>query len=136
VKKVFVDSFFWTAVVRPNDPYREQALAAAAELGDASLVTTEEVLFEFLAAVARSDRRVREAAVRSVEAMIDSDSVELVAQSHHSFVAGLERYKRRLDKGYSLTGCVSMNVMDEQGIRSVLTNDRHFEQEGYEILID
>lgn len=28
-----------------------------------------------------------------------------------------------------------MNVMDAEGIRDVLTSDRHFEQEGYNVLI-
>jgi predicted nucleic acid-binding protein len=28
-----------------------------------------------------------------------------------------------------------MNAMDAEGIREVLTNDHHFEQEGYTILI-
>ena len=36
---------------------------------------------------------------------------------------------------YSLTDCSSMNVMDAEGIRDVLTHDRHFRQEGYNVLI-
>ncbi len=28
-----------------------------------------------------------------------------------------------------------MNVMDAEGIRDVLTNDRHFQQEGFNVLI-
>jgi hypothetical protein len=35
----------------------------------------------------------------------------------------------------SLTDCSSMNAMDAQGIREVLTNDHHFEQDGYVVLI-
>ena len=40
----------------------------------------------------------------------------------------------RPDKGYSLTDCISMQTMGSQGIRDVLTNDRHFEQEGFQAL--
>ncbi len=48
---------------------------------------------------------------------------------------GFELYNARLDKGYSLTDCVSMNVMREQNISEILTNDDHFEQEGFQILL-
>ena len=40
-----------------------------------------------------------------------------------------------MDKGYSLQDCVSMNVMESEGINHVLTNDRHFEQEGFVVLM-
>ena len=50
-------------------------------------------------------------------------------------LAGLARYERRLDKGYSLQDCVSMNVMEAEGITGVLTSDHHFEQEGFTILM-
>ena len=55
-------------------------------------------------------------------------------QSRDTFLAGLARYERRLDKGYSLQDCVSMNVMEAEGITGVLISDHHFEQEGFTIL--
>jgi predicted nucleic acid-binding protein len=36
--------------------------------------------------------------------------------------------------GYSLTDCISMDTMRQLGIAEVLTNDRHFEQEGFRAL--
>ena len=51
-----------------------------------------------------------------------------------SFEAGLRLYEARPDKGYSLTDCISMQVMRREGIREVLTFDRHFEQDGFRIL--
>ena len=135
MKRVFADSLFWIAIVRPDDPYRDSALEAAAGLQGAVIVTTEEVLTEFLAAVARYDRHIRQAAVKAVEALCHSDRVQVIAQSHGSFTAGLSRYKRRLDKRYSLTDCISMNVMEECGITAILSNDHHFEQEGFQLLV-
>ncbi len=44
-------------------------------------------------------------------------------------------YESRLDKGYSLTDCISMTVMRERNISDVLTHDNHFRQEGFKILI-
>ena len=41
----------------------------------------------------------------------------------------------RLDKGYSLTDCISMCTMKNGGITDVSTNDEHFEREGFRALL-
>jgi predicted nucleic acid-binding protein len=56
-------------------------------------------------------------------------------QSHQTFLDGLALYKRRLDKGYSLTDCISMEAMREEGLTRILTHDAHFAQEGFIILL-
>jgi predicted nucleic acid-binding protein len=38
------------------------------------------------------------------------------------------------DKGYSLTDCISMQTMRADGITDALTNDVHFEEEGFRAL--
>jgi predicted nucleic acid-binding protein len=55
-------------------------------------------------------------------------------QSRESFLAGIELYRARPDKGYSLTDCISMITMRREGLTEALTNDRHFEQEGFRTL--
>jgi predicted nucleic acid-binding protein len=47
----------------------------------------------------------------------------------------MTRYEGREDKEYSLTDCISMNVMDSHRLTEALTNDHHFEQEGFTVLI-
>ena len=106
------------------------------DLSGASLVTTEEVLSEFLTAVSAQAERTRRLACRLVHEILTDPAIEVVAQSHESFLAGLELYERRPDKDYSLTDCISMNVMRRKGIREILTNDRHFSQEGFVRLLD
>ena len=66
---------------------------------------------------------------------MDDPSIRVVEQTHGSFIDGFSLYANRPDKGYSLQDCVSMNVMESEGITHVLTNDRHFEQEGFVILM-
>jgi predicted nucleic acid-binding protein len=56
------------------------------------------------------------------------------AQPSLWFLGGLELYRARPDKGYSLTDCISMHTMRGLGITDALTNDRHFEQEGFRAL--
>ncbi len=60
--------------------------------------------------------------------------MQIVWQSHDSFQAGLALYKARLDKGYSLTDCIAMHTIRCEGLTEALTNDRHFEQEGFRAL--
>jgi uncharacterized protein len=98
------------------------------------IVTTDEVLCEYLAFFAGARRSVREQAGQNVAELIDSFSVLVVPQSRESFRAGLELYRARPDKGYSLTDCISMQTMRREGITDALTNDRHFEQEGFRAL--
>ncbi len=52
-----------------------------------------------------------------------------------NFLKSAALQRSRLDKGYSLTDCISMNVCRKLGIKEILTHDRHFEQEGFEILL-
>jgi hypothetical protein len=66
--------------------------------------------------------------------MMENRSVRIVPQTTVSFSAGLTLYRARLDKGYSLTDCISMEAMRHEGITDVLTNDGHFEQEGFRAL--
>jgi len=60
--------------------------------------------------------------------------VRIVPQTPASFLAGIDLYGARLDKGYSMTDCISMQTMRAEGITDVLTNDLHFEQEGFQAL--
>ncbi len=132
---VFADAAYWIAIANPSDQWHAAARRAMAGLGTASLVTTEEVLAEFLTTFANSGPSSRSRAAQAVR-MIQSDAnVKVLHQSHDSFMDGLARYERRLDKGYSLQDCISMNVMDAEDITEVLTSDHNFEQEGFTILM-
>jgi predicted nucleic acid-binding protein len=121
VRQVFADTVYWLAIFIP---------------ADALLVTTEEVLSEFLAAVSAHGDHTRRLACRLVRGIFNDSGVEVVVLSHESFLAGLALYERRPDKEYSLADCISMNVMCKRQIQEVLTNDRHFAQEGFARLLD
>lgn len=61
--------------------------------------------------------------------------MRVIPQTSDSFLKGLIFYENRSDKEYSLTDCISMNVMKAESLIEVLTNDHHFDQEGFSILI-
>ena len=92
---------------------------------------TEEVLIECLGFVSGAGPHVRRTASSAVQKILLSEEVIVLPQSHDSFLADLQLYQRRLDKGYSLVDCISMNTMRSREIREVLTDDRHFAQEGF-----
>jgi uncharacterized protein len=70
-----------------------------------------------------------------VHRLFERADVDVIPQTEESFLAGMTLYEERPDKGYSLTDCISMNVMRERGLTDVLTNDPHFRQEGYRLLL-
>ena len=135
MRKVFADTLYWIATVRPNDSYRQAAKEARQAIGPCIIVTTDEVLDEFVTAFARSGPWLRRKAVRIAKELLDSPNVKVLSQSRESFLQAMDRFANRPDKEYSLTDCSSMNAMDAQGIQDVLTNDRHFQQEGFNVLI-
>ena len=135
MKSVFADTVYWIAVARSNDQWSTSAREARQRLGEVDLVTTDEVLTEFLAALSRGGPRLRTAAARTVRSMLSGSDVRVIPQSRSSFTRALDRYEARRDKGYSLQDCVSMNVMEDESITQILTNDHHFEQEGFTVLM-
>ncbi len=135
MKKVFVDTAYFIAVFRVGDQWKGSAVEARRLLGDVALVTTDEVLTEFLTALSRAGKPLRMEAAEAVQAMLEDPGVKVVPQSRQSFVDGIARYKQRLDKGYSVQDCISMNVMEAEGITDILTSDHHFEQARFNILM-
>jgi predicted nucleic acid-binding protein len=134
MKTVFADSHYWIAIVKPGDPWAESAEAARSSLGEAFIITTDEVLTELLAALSKGEH-MRKQVAKMARAILENPNVRVIPQTRESFLKGLELYENRNDKEYSLTDCISMNVMKAELLEEVLTNDRHFEQEGFTVLI-
>ena len=132
---VFADAAYWIAVSIPSDQWHRVAVAAHRGLGDVTLITTDEVLTEFLTALSNRGIESRRLASRTVRAILEDPTVRVIEQSRGSFLNGVSRYEGRLDKSYSLQDCIAMNVMEAEGITQVLTSDHNFQQEGFTILM-
>jgi predicted nucleic acid-binding protein len=130
VHRVFADSFYWVALIHRKDASNKAALQWSRETNSALVYTTDEVLTEVLA-FCSSDEGLRADATKIVRSILAAKSVHVIPQSHESFLDGVALYEARPDKGYSLTDCISMQTMRREGLVEVLTNDRHFEQEGF-----
>ncbi|HSR67926.1 MAG TPA: PIN domain-containing protein [Acidobacteriota bacterium] len=134
MRAVFADTFYWVALTNPGDSSHAQALTFdKTVLAEAEIVTIDEILIEFLTFFS-SDPWLRNRAAVTTTALLRKPGVRVLPQNRDSFLAGLELYTARPDKGYSLTDCIAMQTMRRHGIMEILTNDRHFSQEGFRAL--
>lgn len=135
MRTVFADTFYWVALANPNDEWHTTAKAVSLTLEPVQLITTDEVLTEFLTWYSSFGPVLRAKVVEMVRRVMKNPNIRTLPQTRSSFERGLRLYESRADKKYSLTDCISMEIMREHGLHEVLTNDHHFEQEAFTILI-
>lgn len=128
----FADTSFFVAMSDPKDSLHTLAKTVGGS-SRSRIVTTDFVLAEvgnfFSKFYARSKfsllvRRLRSAA-----------DVQIVEASRSLWDRGFQLFDSRQDKEWSLTDCMSFEVMRELGIVDALTGDHHFEQAGFRILL-
>jgi predicted nucleic acid-binding protein len=135
MRTVFVDTAYWVARTNRRDQWYQKAREISARLTNVSFLTTELVLVEYLNYFSAYEARMREQVSITTQNVLTDPNIQIVWQTQALFEAGLNLYKSRLDKGYSLTDCISMVVMQQSNIQETLTHDRHFAQEGFAILM-
>jgi len=135
MRRIFVDTFYWIALANPNDEWHETVKHLSRSLGPTHLFTTDEVLTEFLTFYSRHGTVLRTKAAELVRAVMRDPNIRTLPQTRSSFERALSLYENRADKEFSLTDCASMEIMRREGLQEVLTNDHHFEQESFIILL-
>jgi predicted nucleic acid-binding protein len=131
---LFADTFYWVALLNRHDPFHARVVSFSRAQGMTRLVATDEVLTEVLNWFSGSGRLWRRKAATLVHDIRSNSNVDVLPQTRADFDAALALYEARPDKGYSLTDCRSMLAMKGLGLMEVLSNDRHFTQEGFTIL--
>jgi predicted nucleic acid-binding protein len=131
---LFADTFYWIALADSNDSAHRRALALTNERVEVPIVTTDEVVAEYLTFFAAAPEQMRRKAVMNARRILNNPGVRVIPQSRGSLLSGMALYEARPDKRYSLVDCISMQTMRQEGLIEVLTNDRHFEQEGFQAL--
>lgn len=128
----FADAFVFLAMLNRGDRMHAAAVRALEGSGD-PLVTTSWVLTELADGLCAARSR---AVFVALEQRLRMDHrVTIVSAEERLYQAGLELYRRRPDKDWSLTDCISFVVMRERGTVEALTGDRHFEQAGFIALL-
>lgn len=131
---VFADTFYWLALARPRDLWHAATRNWATAHATTRLATTDEVLTEFLNALAGAGPAGRAYAAASVHDIRNNPQVIVLPQTRADSDAALALYEARPDKGYSRTDCRSMLAMRALAITEVLMNDHHFTQEGFTVV--
>ena len=130
--EIFADTFYFLALVNPEDAAHTPARSASRNL-PGKIVTTVWVLTEVGNTLSRRVHRPR---FRALWRMLRGDpDVLILPASQRLFDRGLLLYLARRDKEWLVTDCISFLVMKERGIRDALTGDRHFEQAGFRALL-
>ncbi len=110
--------FISVAVLNPKDSAHFDAVETRQLLGEITVVTTETILIEVLNYFAEYGAFTRKSAVDAVRTIIEDDEIEYISHSPEIFLEALDFYEKRLDKGYSLTDCVSMLTMKTLNIHA------------------
>lgn len=132
MKATFADSFHFVALLNARDHAHFRALDTMRSL-QGKLVTTEFALLEV--GDAYSDPLDRPAFLELMDELGASGSAVIVPATSELLQAGLDLFRSRADKGWSLTDCTSFVIMQREGITEALTSDRHFEQAGFVALL-
>jgi predicted nucleic acid-binding protein len=132
MKTVFADTFYYLALLNPGDSAHERAMQVTAELSG-GLLTTEFVLLEV--ADALSLPRERPKFLELFDYLTSTPDVVIVPASSELLRLGVELYRRRPDKDWPMTDCISFVAMEQNAITEALTGDNHFRQAGFKPLL-
>ena len=135
MKVVFADTGYWVALLNPRDELHDKATELSKFLNPVHIVTSEMVLTEVLNDFSKRGDYLRQVATELIDRIQENPNVTVVSQTSQQFQQGLELYKNRLDKNWSLTDCVSFKIMEQKGIYEALAYDKHFKQAGFKPLL-
>jgi len=129
---IFVDTSYLVAAAVPHDALHARAKAWSTVLSQ-PLVTTDFVVCEFFNQLSGAPDRKRAHAM--LQWLEDTPGTEIKEANRTLLIAGLRLHAARADKEWSLTDCISFEVMRTSGIGQALTYDHHFEQAGFDALL-
>ena len=132
---VFVDSFAWIAVINKSDNYHRISLKTLEEFLNkhVNLIATNYAIVETINALSKVE--FRKAVVEFINKLERSPSVEIVKITDEIYNNAWALYQQRMDKNWGITDCTSFEVMRMFNIRKAFTNDKHFEQAGYSVVV-
>lgn len=130
---MFLDTSGLLCLLHRAEPQHNQATTA---YRNASIrLTHNYVLVEFIA-LANARHLPRLVALMFVSNLLEDSDIETVWVDETLHSEAMDLLFARLDKTYSLCDAVSFVLMRRKGIVNALTTDHHFEQEGFQRLLE
>lgn len=134
MRKIYVDSFYYIALLNPHDTMHERSKAVALTITNSHFWTSDIVLVEAMAALSMPS--LRSHIVPFLRRIIQwSPDTTIVSPTPDLLGHALNTFEQHGEQGWSLTDCVSFTIMREQGITEVLTGSPSFEQAGFKPLL-
>ncbi len=130
----FADTWYFIALHDRLDRHHTPALRIQTSLRNSPIVTHEAIFMELLAHFADDGAASRTRVSNVVHNLLKL--IDVVSTDRDLFLRAVDRYAARPDKEFSIVDCMSMIVMEDRGIRHVLTNDHHFSQAGFIVVSD
>lgn len=106
MNELFVDTIHLVALVNPKDQWHQKSVEVETATRNANLVTTEDILTEFLNFYSEHGEFMRMNVSAFVREILLDVRVKIIPRVETAFLDALELYEARLDKGYSLTECI------------------------------
>jgi len=129
---IFLDTSYLAALAIPSDALHEIALRWSKALAG-PFITTEFIILEFVNMFSAPPRRARGQLV--VESIQSNKLIKVVPATSEWMRRGVTLHRDRIDQAWSLTDCISFEVMRDAQSNEALTHDRHFEQAGFRALM-
>ena len=135
---VFWDTSAFVALGNADDDLHEQAVQVSGALArqSARILTTSAVLTEVANTFSQSAwRPVAHQLVESVRQSVAMGAATVIHVDEALWEHGWTLFMERPEKHWGLTDCISFAVMQDQSISRAFSSDRHFEQAGFERLM-
>jgi predicted nucleic acid-binding protein len=132
---IFVDTGYFVALLNARDGLHDQAvqLAGKWEKKKRSFVTSDAVLIELANFFAKGSMRGQ--ALSAIQRLRDASGWTVEPVDRPLLARAERRYGRHLDKAWSLTDCISMEIMVDFEATEAATPDAHFSQAGFRVLM-
>jgi len=131
--QIFADSFYYVALLLQADQSHQRVVEMTRQLRS-PIITTAWVLIEV--ANTLSAPRFRASFLSLLDDLRADAEVTVIPADPELFELGLTLYRNRPDKEWSLTDCISFEIMEREGLTEALTSDHHFKQAGFIILFE
>ena len=133
--EIFADACFWIAFLNPRDALHDMAQLLYQEYSGRQILTSELVLVETLNFMASYGAQGRSSAVHLVRGFERNTNVKVEPLRTEHFWNAVALYNARADQEWGLVDCASFQLMRSRNIQDALTNDHHFTQAGFTILM-
>ena len=134
MRRIFLDTCGVLALVNKRDALHEHAVRINSQLllEKVNFYITDYILVEVGNALAKN----KKLAITTIDYLQNSDDIRFVKITNEILHQAIELYKKYTDKEWGLTDASSFVVMKKLKIEEAFTNDYHFKQYGFKILLE